>query len=132
MPKASAATATAVILVLLTGRQLLAIFNSDPEVIALGYTRLVLVLAAYTFSMLYEVMSGYLRGFGISLTPAVLTTLGVCGTRIGWIRLVFPQSRTFETIMAVYPISLAVTALLIFAALLCCRPARRYAGMKRR
>ena len=127
----AAATAAAITLVLLTGRQLLAIFNSDPEVIALGYTRLVLVLTAYTFSMLYEVMSGYLRGFGISLTPAVLTTLGVCGTRIGWIRLVFPQSRTFETIMAVYPISLAVTALLIFAALLCCRPARRCAGMVR-
>ena len=27
---------------------------------------------------------------------------------------------------------LAVTALLIFAVLLCCRPARRYAGMERR
>ena len=27
-------------------------------------------------------MSGYLRGFGISLIPALLTTLGVCGIRI--------------------------------------------------
>lgn len=29
-----------------------------------------LVVSAHFFSMLYEVMSGYLRGFGISLGPA--------------------------------------------------------------
>ncbi len=48
----------------------------------------------------------------------LLTILGVCGIRIAWIQFVFPQSRTFQTIMAAYPISLSVTALLIFAALL--------------
>ena len=75
--------------------------------------------------------AGTLTSCTLILLSAVLTTLGVCGTRIGWIRLVFPQNRTFETIMAVYPISLAVTALLLFAALLCCRPARRCAEMER-
>ena len=65
------ATATAIILVLLVGKGLLAVFNADPKVIAIGYTRLKMVFSAYTFSMLYENMSGYLRGFGISLIPAV-------------------------------------------------------------
>ena len=124
-----AASAIAIGLVLLTGRSLLAVFNSDPEVIEIGYTRLVIVFSAYTFSILYDTMSGYLRGFGISLVPAILTTLGVCGVRIAWIELVFPASRTFATIMNVYPVSLATTALLIFVALLCYRPSRRFAHL---
>lgn len=121
------ATAAAIALVLLAGRPILAIFNNDPQVIEVGYTRLVLVFSAYMFSMMYEVMSGYLRGFGISLTPAALTTLGVCGIRIFWIAVVFPRNPTFRTIMYVYPISLSTTALLIFLALLWFRPAKRAA-----
>ena len=120
----------AIALLLFFGRTLLAIFNGDPEVISIGYTRLMMVMTAHFFSMLYEVMSGYLRGFGISLTPAILTTIGVCGIRIAWIRLVFSQSRTFATIMVVYPISLVSTALLIFIALLCFHPSRRLAAQR--
>ena len=98
------------------------------RVIEIGYTRLVIVFSAYTFSMLYEIMSGYLRGFGVSLVPAVLTMIGVCGIRIAWIELVFPKNHNFETIMTVYPISLAATALLIFIALLIYRPSHRFAN----
>ena len=112
------ALAAALALILPFGKQLLAIFNSDPKVVSTGYIRLVMVMLSHSFSLLYDVISGYLRGFGISLAPALLTILGVCGIRIAWIQFVFPQSRTFQTIMAAYPISLSVTALLIFAALL--------------
>ena len=120
------ASAIAIGIVLLSGRFLLSIFNSDPEVIEIGYTRLIYLFSAYVFSMLYEVLSGYMRGFGISLIPAILTTIGVCGIRIFWINFVFPQNQTFTTIMTVYPISLSSTALLIGIALLCFRPAHRY------
>ena len=72
-------------------------------------------------------MSGYLRGFGISLVPAILTTIGVCGVRIAWIKIAFPKDPTFNTIMTAYPISLATTAVLIFIALICCRPAKKFA-----
>lgn len=126
------ATGTAIAIVLLTGKYLLAIFNNDSEVIRIGYTRLVIVFTSYTFCMLYEVMSGYLRGFGISLVPALLTTVGVCGIRIAWIRFAFPQSRTFATIMTVYPISLSATSLLILIALLYYRPSRRFSGWQRK
>ncbi len=121
------ASATAIGLMLLTGRQLLAIFNNDPEVIAIGYLRIVVVFSGYVFTTLYEMMSGYLRGFGISLVPAILTTIGVCGVRLSWIKWVFPRSQTFRTIMNVYPVSLATTALLIFVALLIYHPSRRFA-----
>lgn len=62
------------------------------------------------------------------MAPAILTTLGICGVRIAWIQFVFPTSQTFETIMAAYPLSLSITALLIFIALMVCRPSRRFAA----
>lgn len=61
---------------------------------------------------------------GISLPPALLTMLGVCGVRIAWIQWVFPQSRAFKTIMTAYPISLSTTALLVLTALLYYHPSR--------
>ena len=125
------ASAAAIGIVLLTGRFLLSIFNSDLEVIEIGYTRLIILFSAYVFSMLYEVLSGYMRGFGISLVPAILTTIGVCGIRIFWINFVFPQNPTFTTIMTVYPISLSSTALLIGIALICYRPAHRYLNQEK-
>lgn len=122
------ASGTAIFIVLMTGKFLLSIFNNNPEVIEIGYTRLVIIFIAYIFSMLYEVMSGYLRGFGFSLVPAILTTVGVCVLRIIWINTVFPANRTFVTIMTAYPVSLSTTALLIFIALIIYRPSKRFAN----
>lgn len=122
------ASGTAILIVLITGKFLLSIFNNNPEVIEIGYTRLVIIFIAYIFSMLYEVMSGYLRGFGFSLVPAILTTVGVCVLRIIWINTVFPANRTFVTIMTAYPVSLATTALLIFIALIIYSPSKRFAN----
>ena len=124
----AAASGLAIALVLGSGRFLLSIFNRDPEVISIGYTRLTIVFTAYFFSMLYEVMSGYLRGFGISLVPALLTMLGVCGVRILWITAVFPQHRTFKTIMLAYPLSLSATAVLLLISLLFYHPSRQKKG----
>ncbi len=119
-------TAGAIFLILLSGKMLLSIFNNDPKVINTGYTRLIMVFSAYTFSMLYENLSGYLRGFGISLVPAVLTIIGVCGVRIFWIFAVFPMHKTFRVIMTAYPVSLSVTAVLIFVAVMIYRPSHRF------
>ena len=120
------ATALAISTILFTGKHLLAFFNNDPEVINLGYIRLVVILSAYTFSMLYDLMSGYLRGFGISLVPAILTIIGVCGVRIAWIAFVFTNNQTFQTILTAYPVSLSATAVMIAIALFCYHPIKRF------
>lgn len=112
--------------ILFTGKYLLAFFNNDPEVINLEYIRLVVILSAYTFSMLYDLMSGYLRGFGISLVPAILTIIGVCGVRIAWIAFVFTNNQTFQTILTAYPVSLSATAVMIAIALFCYLPIKRF------
>lgn len=112
-------------LVLFFGRFLLSLFNRDLAVIEIGYTRLIIVFAAYPFTMIYEMISGYLRGFGHSLVPAALTIFGICGIRIGWILTVFPRFRTFTTIMYAYPVSLIATALILTVTALIYHPAAR-------
>ncbi len=119
----------AVTLVLLFGHQMLSIFNTDPEVIKYGYIRLLLIFSAYTFTLIYENASGYMRGFGISVMPAILTMIGVCGVRITWIYAVFPRFKTFNNIMLVYPISLATTALLMVIWLLIVKPSKKFKGV---
>lgn len=115
----------AIVTILFFGKHLLSLFNDDPEVISIGFVRLAVIMPAHLFSMVYETLSGYLRGFGISLVPAVLTIFGVCGVRIAWINLVFPRSANFGTIMTVYPISLGITAIFMLCAALYYRPSRK-------
>ncbi len=114
-----------VVLLMTFARPLLSIFNPDPAVVDIGYIRLQLILVAHLCSLFYEITSGYLRGFGISLVPAVLTILGVCGFRIVWIETVFPLYPTFRTIMMVYPISLSSTAVMMLVAALIYHPSRK-------
>ena len=121
------ATASMIIIVLFFGKNLLRIFSTDYQVINTGYIRLLMIFAAYTFSMLYENMSGYLRGFGISFMPALFTVIGICGVRLLWMATVFPKSKTFKKIMMAYPLSLSFTAVLIFILLIMFRPSNRFA-----
>ena len=105
------------------GHAVLSLFSTDAEVIGIAYVRICTIFPAYALSMAYENMSGYLRGFGISMPPSLLTVLGVCGVRLFWVAAVFPASPTFATIMTAYPVSLGITALLIAGALAFFRPA---------
>lgn len=113
-------------LTLFTGRFFLSLFSRDPQVIEIGYIRLLIIFSAYYFCLTYEVLSGYLRGFKISALPAALTTIGVCGVRFYWVFVYFPTHPTFADIMYAYPASLGTTALFLVGAVLYCHPARRY------
>lgn len=114
------------LIVFLFGDRLIALINNDSEVIRLGYIRASIVFCAYIFRLFYDVMSGYLRGFGISFLPSLLTILGVCGVRFLWVAFVFPVHHDFRTLMYVYPVSMGITAVLIFAALMWYRPSKRF------
>lgn len=113
-----------VLSIALFGRQMIALFNGDPQVIQFGFERLYIIVPAYFFSMVYECSSDYMRGYGISLSPALLTIVGVCGSRVLWVAFVFAANPTFETIMLVYPVSLGFTALMLATLLLIVRPSK--------
>lgn len=98
------------------GRPILSLFNENPAVINYGYIRLEIIFFSFIFSIIQEVLSGYLRGYGISARPALISVIGICGIRIFWIFRVFPRYPRLQTILLAYPISNAVTAaVLVFA-----------------
>ncbi len=112
------------------GKALLSVFNQDPELIEIGYIRIMFITTAHLLSLFYDVMSGYMRGYGISLTPAIVTMVTICGTRIIWVLTVFEQYHTFMSLMIVYPLSLGLNALMISLLLLIRQPAKKLSGEK--
>lgn len=117
--------AAAAALLLLFARPLLEIFNPAPDVVKNGLIRLRWMLLGHTFSLAVEVLSGYMRGFGRSLVPALCSLVFVCGIRFFWVFVIFERHQTFDALMAVYPVSLSVTAAVIAAATLLTHPASR-------
>lgn len=120
-----------VLTLLICGKNLIAVFTPNPELVEIGYIRVMFITTAHLFSLFYDVMSGYLRGYGISLSPAIVTMVCICGIRIFWIYAIFEKFKSFQTIMTVYPISLGTTAVAILILLLIKRPAKKLgAGSK--
>ena len=102
----------------LSGHTLLGIFNRDPAVIEVGLTRMKFISLFAGLDALMEILSGILRAYGWSLSPAIITLMGVVGTRILWVSFVFPAFRSFTTLMVLYPISWAVTSAVLGVVLL--------------
>lgn len=74
----------------LLGDQLLSIYlRDDTTAIAYGVLRLTFVCLPYFTCGLMDVMSGALRGLGASLSPMIITVVGVCGMRLFWIYAIF-------------------------------------------
>ncbi len=102
--------------ILFFAEEILSLFNSDPEVIRLGVIRLWYIVLPELINVLMEGLSGALRGYGISLTPAVITLICVCGVRVIWVFTAFAKIPTYATLMAVYPISWFITTIFLVAA----------------
>ena len=105
-------------ILLLTGRSLLSLFNPDPEIIAIGYVRIVAIVSFEFLNGFNDIISGTMRGYGYSFVPAVISVAGICGIRVAWIFTVFANNQTFATLMACFPVSWAVTAILMLIAYL--------------
>ena len=101
-------------LVCLFGKPLLSIYGADsPGALHDGMTRLLYVCLPYFLCGMMEVATGTVRGMGISLSPMIVTVLGVCGFRVGWIFTVFARYRSLECLFISYPISWLVTSLAV-------------------
>lgn len=97
-------------LILLMGRPLLSMFNPDPDVINYGIVRMRYILLAEIFNVVIEILSGWMRGFGYSLVPALICVAGICGVRITWVYTIFKHKSTFTNLISAYPLSWAITA----------------------
>lgn len=97
--------------IVIAGRQLLAFYNPDPQIIEWGMIRLKVLLTSYYLCGIMDVFSGSLRGLGHSFKPMLVTLLGVCVFRIFWVMAIFPLSRSMTNLMFSYPVSWTLVSL---------------------
>lgn len=102
----------------LLGKTLLGIYITDSqEAITYGLLRMTVVMIPYFSAGLMDVMSGVLRGMGASITPMIITVVGVCGLRVGWIYTGYQMFNHCPTeiravmLYLVYPTTWLVTGL---------------------
>lgn len=89
--------------------ELIGLYTSDVEAIAIGIQRLAMYSTCYFFFGLMDVTSGMLRGLGYSIGPMLIALFGVCGFRIIWIFVVFPAFPSLQVLYYSYPISWIIT-----------------------
>ncbi len=97
------------------GKNLLGIYITDSaEAISWGLVRLNIIARFYFLCGLMDVSTGALRGMGASISPMIISVLGVCGIRIGWIMTIFqiPQFHTPQSLYFSYIISWSLTFLI--------------------
>lgn len=97
---------------------LLHLFTADAAVIGFAIIRVYYIVLAEPLNLGIEMISGYLRGFGNSLAPALIAVVGICGFRILYMATFFPLHSDFKWLMTVYPLSWLITvcglAILLF------------------
>lgn len=99
--------------------KLLSIYIIDStEAITYGIIRMSYVCLPYFLCGIMDVTTGALRGMGASVVPMIISVLGVCGIRIGWIYTVFQIEayHTLDSLFFSYPMSWILTFLCEFAA----------------
>ena len=84
-----------------------------PEAVAFGADR---ALAVATFVFIYGIMgtlNASLRGYGVSLAPAVVNIIALFGLRLAWANLYFPRHPTLFHLYISYPIAWTVAILML-------------------
>ena len=96
------------------GEGLLSIYITDSaEAISWGLVRMSIICRFYFLCGLMDVSTGALRGMGASVSPMIISVLGVCGIRIGWIATIFriPEFHTPQCLYSSYIFSWTLTFL---------------------
>ena len=92
-------------------RQLIGLFNPNPEVIDVGVPLYLVQCWGYMLYVPAEIFIGCLRGMKYSTMPTVLNLLAVCLPRLLWVWFVFPYNRTILFLFMCYPISWLISTI---------------------
>ena len=91
---------------LLWGRQVLSLFNEDPQVIEYGFKLMRLVACAYWLFTIGEILSGAVKGAGSATVPMIISTICMCAVRIIWIIVMFSVvGRNLMVLYLCYPVA---------------------------
>lgn len=95
------------------GRSLLGLYTLDPEVVEWGMVRVEIFNIGMILAAWMDDMSAILRGLGNGILPMLITLLGAVGFRLFWIYAVFPNYQSYALLIWGYPISWAMTFLIL-------------------
>ncbi len=100
---------------ILFSQPLLSLYNSDPDVIVHGVTRLTYICSGYFICGIMDVTIGVLRGMGYSFISMITSTIGVCGVRVAWVYTLFKYTNSLEVLFLSYPTTWSITAVVSLA-----------------
>ena len=84
----------------------LGLYTNDPEVIRVGFPKLMLNNWGYLFCVFADMSNCCLRGMKRASGPTLANMLSVCVPRLAWVLLVFPHlPQTLGMICIAYPLS---------------------------
>lgn len=101
-----------IILCTVFSKQMVSLFNTDPEVIKYGTVILTINCLGYFVYIPSEIFLGCSRGMRHAGVSALLNFLGICVTRLIWVWFIFPMNRTVTMLYLCYPISWAFSTIL--------------------
>ncbi len=81
----------------------------SPESVVYGAERLCVISVTYFLCGCMDTIVGISRGMGNTIAPMIVSILGVCGIRLGWIFFIFPLKPTLMSLYLSYPVSWLIT-----------------------
>ena len=99
------------ILIIVFKEYTIGFMSDDPVIIKLAVERLCFVFAGHFFLIVVDQLTSALRGFGNTLAPSIISTVGICGLRILWVLTIFNHYKTYTSMITVYPITFLITAI---------------------
>lgn len=98
-------------LLLVFGRQFLALFTTEAVVIDAGMKRVKVMALAYCISAFMDCTIAASRGLDKTVVPTIIVVLGSCVFRVIWVYTIFARIHTIPALYLLYPCSWSLTAI---------------------
>lgn len=97
------------IILYLNAERILRVFSPDQDVIAYGYTSMLILLPFYWTMAIHQILMGSIRGSGRTMVTMLIGVGNMCILRMIYINLLVPFFPSFEAVMWCYPITWLTT-----------------------
>ena len=95
----------------LFGRQFLALFTTEADVIDAGMKRILVMAPSYCISAFMDCTIAAARGLGKTIGATVIVIMGSCVFRVLWVYTIFAYFHTIPALYLLYPCSWTITAI---------------------
>ena len=97
------------IILYLNAERILRVFSPDQDVIAYGYSSMLILLPFYWTMAIHQILMGSIRGSGRTMVTMLIGVGNMCILRMIYINMLVPFFPSFEAVMWCYPITWLTT-----------------------